>query len=108
MARAAGGSDQGSLVDMSAKGVLLGAGFALGCAMAALPMAAQAGPLDGIFNGIWDTDSADDLQPNRHEFMNTLYVGYYDLSASRNTGFDNDDAELFHQKARGAFRGALE
>ncbi len=86
---------------MRAMRVVLGACFAL-----ALPMAAQAGPLDGIFNGIWDTDSADDLQPNRHDFMNTLYVGYYDLSDSRNTGFDNDDAELFHQKARGAFRGA--
>jgi len=86
---------------MDARKLLLGA-----CLAVALPISAQAGPLDGIFNGIWDTDSADGLAPGRHDFMNSLYSGYYDLSASRNTGFDNDDAELFHQKARGAFRGA--
>ncbi len=68
--------------------------------VALAPWSAQAGPLDGLFNGIFDVDTADELTTTGVEFQNSAYGRYLDLTAAIDSGFDNRDAEIFHHKAR--------
>lgn len=84
---------------MNARRVLLGA-----CVAMALPLSAQAGPLDGFMVGIFDTDSGFDLETAGIVFSNTLNTGYQNLSASRTSSIDYHDGELFNHKARTAAR----
>ena len=91
---------------MHAKRVLLGACLALGLPLA-MPLAAQAGPLDGFMVGIFDTDSGFDLETTGIVFSNTLNDGYMGLSDSRSSAFDLHDGELFNHKARTAARRSV-
>ena len=84
------------------KRVLLGA-----CVAMALPLSAQAGPLDGFMVGIFDTDSGFDLRTTGIVFSNTLHTGYENLSASRTSSIDYHDGELFNHKARTAARRSI-
>jgi len=77
---------------MKAKGILIGALFAL-----ALAAPAKADP-------IFDVSSGLGLETNGIEFMNTLYEGYSALSEERTWVTDLTDGEHFNHKARTAAR----
>lgn len=77
---------------MKAKGILIGALFAL-----ALASPAKADP-------IFDLSSGLGLEAEGIEFMNTLYEGYSALSEERADATDLVDGEHFNHKARTAAR----
>ncbi|MGF1611595.1 MAG: OmpA family protein [Kiloniellales bacterium] len=91
---------------MRTRRILLGACLALGLPLA-LPLTAQAGPLDGFMVGIFDTNSGFGLEPRGIVFSNTLHDGYLRLSQSRSGAFDLHDGELFNHKARAAARRSV-
>lgn len=74
------------------------------CAALLVASPASAGPLDGIFSGWFDTDSAEDLNVSGTPFGNALYAGYSDLASERDSAFDLTDSEHFNHKARTAAR----
>ncbi|WP_343565048.1 OmpA family protein [Kiloniella sp. b19] len=68
--------------------------------LAVLP--AQAGPLDALFGGFFDTDSAHEKEAKGIAFSNALFEGYNQLSADVDFPSNGRDAELFNHKARAA------
>ncbi|WP_282610601.1 OmpA family protein [Pelagibius sp. Alg239-R121] len=84
---------------MKTKSLILGT-----CAALLVASPVSAGPLDGIFSGWFDTDSAEDLSINGTAFGNALYQGYSDLAEERDGAFDLTDSEHFNHKARTAAR----
>jgi OOP family OmpA-OmpF porin len=84
---------------MKAKSLVLGT-----CAALLAISPASAGPLDGIFSGWHDTDSAETLELSGTAFSNALYQGYSDLAGARDDAFDLTDGEYFNHKARTAAR----
>lgn len=86
-------------IEMKTKSLVLGT-----CAALLIAAPASAGPLDGIFSGWFDTDSAEELGANGTEFGNALYRGYSRLADERDGAFDLTDAEHFNLKARTAAR----
>ncbi len=84
---------------MKTKSLVLGA-----CAALLVASPVSAGPLDGIFSGWFDTDSAEELGANGTDFGNALYRGYSSLADERDGAFDLTDAEHFNHKARAAAR----
>ena len=84
---------------MKTKSFLFGAVAAV---IAAAP--ANAGPLDAVFGGWFDTDSAQNRDVEGIQFSNALYDGYITLSEERNDNWDLLDSEHFNQKARTAAR----
>lgn len=74
------------------------------CAVLLVASPVSAGPLDGIFSGWFDTDSAEDLDITGTPFSNALYAGYSDLASERDSAFDLTDSEHFNHKARTAAR----
>ncbi|MCZ4280669.1 OmpA family protein [Kiloniella laminariae] len=84
---------------MKTKSFLFGAVAAV---IAAAP--ANAGPLDAVFGGLFDTDSAQDREVTGIQFSNALYDGYLALSDERDSNWDLLDAEHFNHKARTAAR----
>ncbi|WP_085904219.1 OmpA family protein [Kiloniella majae] len=84
---------------MKTKSFLFGAVAAV---IAAAP--ANAGPLDAMFGGLFDTDSAQGLEVEGVQFSNALYDGYLALSEERDDNWDLVDAEHFNHKARTAAR----
>ena len=86
-------------IGMKTKSLILGT-----CAALLVASPVSAGPLDGIFSGWFDTDSAEELGANGTEFGNALYRGYSALADERDGAFDLTDAEHFNHKARTAAR----
>ncbi len=84
---------------MKTKSLVLGT-----CAALLMASPVSAGPLDGIFSGWFDTDSAEDLSISGTPFGNALYAGYSDLASERDSAFDLTDSEHFNHKARTAAR----
>ncbi len=84
---------------MKTKSLILGT-----CAALLIASPVSAGPLDGIFSGWFDTDSAEELGANGTAFGNALYRGYTALADERDDAFDLTDAEHFNLKARTAAR----
>ncbi|MFD2203973.1 OmpA family protein [Kiloniella antarctica] len=79
--------------------------FLFGAVAAVIAVApANAGPLDAIFGGLFDTDSAQGLEVEGVQFSNALYDGYLALSEERDDNWDLVDAEHFNHKARTAAR----
>ena len=84
---------------MKTKSLILGT-----CAALLVASPVSAGPLDGIFSGWFDTDSAEDLNASGTPFSNALYAGYSDLASERDGVWDLTDGEHFNHKARTAAR----